>query len=814
MKKLSLILLTALAALSMNAANIDRDNAQIKASEFLKTHSHGKFMVHGNCELQLVHAQMSSTTDDLANFYVFNTSDGASFVIVAGDDRAQGILAYGEGNLNMSNLPDGMKWILECYDAEMEYLHANPEAEIPHTMTSRDLYVEPMLTCTWSQNEPYWNKCPVMNGSRSATGCGATALSQLMYYWKYPSEAPELPGYVTRAMQYEMPALPSVTLDWDNMLDTYRNVQYTKEQGDAVATLMLYCGQACYMDYSPQASDARNMEYMATALMTFGYKASFLIRDDYETDDWEQIMRQEMEEGRPILYHGMDSNGSGGHVFVLDGYDNGNYHINWGWEGNGDGFFALDEFVVGNYSFTAGQEMTCLIEPTWSTEPITAYDVEVGDIYYRIEDGEAIVVNKDSRFNSYSGDVVIPEQITVGGSTIEVTKIANSAFRNCHDLTSVTIPNSVKVIGNSAFLYCTSLSQVNMSNQVTIIGPNAFANCASLTSITLPPTVTEIQTSAFECCDNLVTVKTSSPSLFLGHFAFMQCYKLRSITFGSGDLNIDKYAFYSCTALPKLTFGDGETHIGEWAFYNCSNLVSVIFGNGPKTIDYAAFAYCDRLSRLNFGTGELSFGSYCFYNTVLTNVNIQDVKSWCEAEFIDNTSNPLAISHQLYINGEAVTDLIAGDDVELVNKYAFNGCSTLKSVTLGKNVKTIDAMAFNGCSAINSVTCLSLTPPDLKKKNSFTTTVYNNGTLYVPARSLEAYQTTAYWSSFANIVGIDTGDVLGDVNGDGAVGIDDVTFLIDMLLTGSAGNNADVNGDGQVGIEDVTALIDMLLCGA
>ena len=63
-------------------------------------------------------------------------------------------------------------------------------------------------------------------------------------------------------------------------------------------------------------------------------------------------------------------------------------------------------------------------------------------------------------------------------------------------------------------------------------------------------------------------------------------------------------------------------------------------------------------------------------------------------------------------------------------------------------------------------------------------------------------------------VGIDTGDVLGDVNGDGAVGIDDVTFLIDMLLTGSSGNNADVNGDGQVGIEDVTALIDMLLCGA
>ena len=812
MKKLQLILLTIVAALSMNAASIDCGNAQTRATEFLKAQSHGKFTANTSPGLQLVYAQMSSTSDDLANYFVFNTDDGSRFVIVAGDDRAQGILAYGEGALDMSNLPEGMKWILKCYDAEMEYLHANPDAQSPRLNTSRDLYVEPMLTCTWSQNEPYWNKCPVMNGSRSATGCGATALSQLMYYWKYPSEAPELPGYVTRTMQYEMPALPSVTLNWDNMLDTYRNVQYTKEQGDAVATLMLYCGQACYMDYSPQASDARDMEYMATALMTFGYKASFLIRDDYETDEWEQIMLQEMEEGRPILYHGMDRNGSGGHLFVLDGYENGNYHINWGWEGNGDGFFALDEFVVGSYSFTEGQEMTCLIEPSWSNEPIKAYDVEVGGIYYRMEDGEAVVVNKDSRFNSYSGEVVIPEQITVDGSTIEVTKIGNSAFRNCHDLVSVTIPNSVKVIGNSAFLYCTSLSQVEMSNQVTVIGPNAFANCASLTSITLPSTVTEIQTSAFECCDNLVTVKTSSPSLFLGHFAFMQCYKLRNITFGNGNLNIDKYAFYSCTSLSKLTFGDGETYIGEWAFYNCSSLISVIFGDGPKTIDYAAFAYSDKLSRLTFGTGELSFGSYGFYGTALTNVNIKDLKNWCEADFIDNSSNPLTISHQLYINGEAVTDLVIGDDVESVNMFAFQGCSSMQSVTFGKNVKTVETMAFNGCSSINSVTCLALTPPDMNKKNSFNNAIYNSATLYVPMRSLESYQSTAYWSSFANIVGIDTGELVGDVNGDGTVGIDDVTTLIDMLLAGNASDNSDVNGDGQIGIDDVTALIDLLLC--
>lgn len=811
MRWLATVLLL-LMGVTASAASIDESTARATATRFFQNKVDVKLRGAVSGTLHHVGTRMSAVNADVADYYVYTTEDGRAFVIVAGDDRAQEILAYGDTGLDMNRIPDAMQWMLDHYAAQMEYLQTHPEASVSTKMRSsgKGLTVAPLVTCQWDQGTPYNNRCPNDQGTRCATGCGATAMAQLMYRWKFPAVAPELPAYVTRSSQLNMPALPSIPLDWDNMLDTYKNVNYTAEQADAVAWLMRYCGQACYMDYSANASDARDMEYMLTAMMTLGYHATSAERAQYSYDEWNAMMMEEMEAGRPILYHAKVSPTSG-HVFVVDGCDDGKYHINWGWSGSGDGYFELDAFIVGSYSFTLDQMMAYQISPNESGEPIQAYDVAVDGIYYRIDGDEAVVVNKDSRFNSYKGEVTIPDQIVVDGRTLAVTSIGNSAFRNCDELTHVTLGNAVETIGNSAFLNATALTGVTMGNALTTIGPNAFAGCTALSNMTLPSSLKEIKMSAFESCNNLLGITTSSQSLSIGNFAFAYCSKLAKASFTDGDLNISDYAFMGCQSLGMLTFGDGETTIGTWAFYNCTSLRTVTFGNGAKVIGYAAFGYCSGLTTVNFGTGDLSFDSFCFYGTGLTSVNITDVKSWCTATFTDANSNPLNITHSLSLNGKPVKELVIDDNVESISDYAFYGCTPLTSVTMGQAMMSVGARAFTGCNVIKTVTCLAVTPPALNTKNAFNNSVYTSATLNVPSRSLELYSSTAYWSSFKNIVGIDTGDMPGDVNGDGKVSIDDVTDLIQMLLEGSSSAAADVDGNGKVNIDDVTALISQLL---
>ena len=222
MKKMLLLVALTFAAIQMMAADIDLSAAQSKAQQFLMGQSSQKGLTVSKPAIKGVHQELNSSNVNKAAYYVINTDKG--YVIVAGDDRAVEILAYGEGNLDMKNLPDNMKFWLDNYKSQIEYLQAHPgmKVEKPNLRTNRIESIEPMLEARWDQGYPYYNQCPMDGDRRGLTGCDCTSLAMIFYKWQYPNmPTPTVPGYITRTRGFELPALPSITFDWASMLPVY-----------------------------------------------------------------------------------------------------------------------------------------------------------------------------------------------------------------------------------------------------------------------------------------------------------------------------------------------------------------------------------------------------------------------------------------------------------------------------------------------------------------------------------------------------------------------------------------------------------------
>ena len=294
-----------------------------------------------------------------ATFYIFNVGNNQGFVIVSGDDRINPILGYSdEGYFDEAKAPSNMKNLLNEYAQQISMLDEfsgidGAIAAAKNVVDTRNS-IAPLLTTKWDQARPYWNKCPQVQNEDgeyepSYTGCVATAMSQIMKYYNYPAQTTQvIPsyqyGYGTGNMgEYITQTtedLPVTTFDWAHMLDSY-NGSEDQVYTDAVATLMLYVGHAAHMTYALTASGTTD-PYIPKAFNNyFDYNAQLVYRSDYDQQAWEDMVYQELVAGRPMVYNGRAGSG-GGHSFVCDGYEMGDYyHINWGWGGLGNGYFQL-----------------------------------------------------------------------------------------------------------------------------------------------------------------------------------------------------------------------------------------------------------------------------------------------------------------------------------------------------------------------------------------------------------------------------------------------------------------------------------------
>ena len=307
------------------------------------------------CNIDIAHISHDDRGNNL--LYIFNRSDNG-FIIVAGNDEAQQpILGYSDsGYFDINNIPPNMRSFMAAYEQELQSAHYTAQADTLdkyHTLFDKD--VAPLVKAHWGQDEPYNALCPSYMNNRAPTGCVATAMAQVMYHHKWPTQGSGKIE-INDGARSETIDFANTTYNWDMMTPIYSSLS-TEAECDAIATLMYHVGRSVNMMYG-DASGAVTAD-AAKALATYWkYDKSIIHRDRkyYTIAEWERMIMNDIDNNRPIIYHGQSP--EGGHAFVLDGYNSDGYvHINWGWNGMSDGYFllqALSPERQGTGGFTGG----------------------------------------------------------------------------------------------------------------------------------------------------------------------------------------------------------------------------------------------------------------------------------------------------------------------------------------------------------------------------------------------------------------------------------------------------------------------------
>ena len=272
----------------------------------------------------------SSQANEQPAYYIFTNPNDKKFVIISGESKLNELVGYGDKMTeNPNDQPPYFKLFLKEYERVVKEVRSKATATTPQRPIKRK--VEPLLTCKWSQYDPFNKYTPLSNGQHTPTGCVATATAQVMFYNKWPKNRPQ--DYIASTGD---DAKKSATYWWDEMKNT-TNEMGTEHSRQAVGVLMSDIGKAVNMRYYYRGSDS-NLQYACNALRDkFDYTVRYLDKNFLPANDFLNEVMQEISDGYPVLVVG------GPHAFVYDGYDEqGLIHTNWGWGGENDGYFDIN----------------------------------------------------------------------------------------------------------------------------------------------------------------------------------------------------------------------------------------------------------------------------------------------------------------------------------------------------------------------------------------------------------------------------------------------------------------------------------------
>ena len=784
-----------LLALTAMAGSVDKQTALQKAQLFMP----GKQFVEvslSSCPFQKGRRlPLPSERAGGEALYIFNVTDGNGFVIVSGDDRTEAILGYSKsGHLDETTMPDNMRWWLDGYARQIESLSSSlsPKASIPRGS------IAPLIASQWNQNAPYNYMCPDGNyrdyyesgynaENRCVTGCTATAMAQIMYYWKWPENCPALDSYEIEG--HTIKGLPATTFKWNQMKDSY-DYRETGTSANAVAELMRYCGQAVKMGYSPDGSGG----YVTPEIManTFGYSANSkaVYRDYYSTSKWESLVYDELAEGRPVLYDGYRLEDSG-HQFIIDGYDgNGLFHINWGWSGYSDSYFILslaNPYKDEGAGFQYGQRAILGMQPAEEGEVMLPVmyssipDNYLTKTYSRSSasanftnvklDGDVIatyVMEPQTERSAEVGWGLFKDGsllTTISSKTITLEKATRRYYDN--DITvslgagfSIGTYELVQIYrfeGETQWKECDPYRCRNLvaeitDQKLTIRLPNSSNSSFTVNSITWPK---EPEAGTEMSVKANITNTGESNGLIVSlwaqkqgestwtNIAKKQCYTDPGT---QADIVIPFQLDEAGTYNMKITNGSDETAL--------KTATLIIAATETVVIDGISY-----LCTPMYGRAKVIYDEEADYRVASLTIKSSVTAGGKECKVV-------GLGEKAFYNYYNVKSLIVPEGVETIGSYAFCYMSSLSKLVLPSSVKKIGTYVINNCSSLEAMESKATTPPTVdvnafvdRRWNSITEHYDINpssATLYVPFGAKAKYEAIEGWTMFK---GIEEGEI-------------------------------------------------------
>jgi hypothetical protein len=398
MKK-SLLLCLLLCCSSLFSQTRNSQQAQQLATQFFFGSDEGKQNAPANETLQLVYTRQNERVDAPVKnlFYIFNKTNGGGFVIISGDERAKTVLGYSDkNNFNTENIPDGLKYFFNCYAQEISSIPDDIQTleviKEPVKINSIVKKIEPLIKTSWGQGDPYNSLCPIdlVTGDRSLAGCGPVAIGQIMRSHGFPP--------------IRMSEDKEILSRWDEMSNSLA-VWEDDNQINLIAKLLSDIGGYANANYGSKITTTTTGNIMNVLKNKFCYSPNMKLLnwDNYSLDEWSNVLKHELDSGRPVLYYGSygvsEEELQGSHLFICDGYDSENkFHFNFGNGRKDDVYCDLTAIQSGTKIYGFNIRMIIGIKPycageNMAMEKIFSYYDKVSRKDYFPNDAGIEVVN-------------------------------------------------------------------------------------------------------------------------------------------------------------------------------------------------------------------------------------------------------------------------------------------------------------------------------------------------------------------------------------------------------------------------------------
>ena len=327
-----------------------------RAANIAKNVYYEKINLHQKIDYNTININylFTETSDNYNIYYVFNAQAGNTkgFIVISADDVAKPILAYSfEGFYETKNPSPEQSYFMKRYNTQIleaikseikpseEILSIWQKYEFAQKSTNEIQIVEPLVKTKFGQSFPYNEMCPSNSQGTALVGCVAVSYGQILKYWGYPAQG-------TGSHSYYASGFGTQYANFGNTNYHFENIPLQGSgSNEYLARLLYHCGVAVEMHYGIDGSGSYAWNIPSTIDDYFGFSddADYISKSNYSDATWLNIIKNQLDNGWPTEYDG--SSDDGGHSWICDGYDGDMLHMNWGWNGSGNGYYDINDLT-------------------------------------------------------------------------------------------------------------------------------------------------------------------------------------------------------------------------------------------------------------------------------------------------------------------------------------------------------------------------------------------------------------------------------------------------------------------------------------